>query len=318
MINCKNCNTEFDGAFCPNCGTKAEITAEVNTTVSSEPSAEAVFEPAENVQSTTTVEAPQAFTMPQQTVNTQQTAPQQPSSSPYSQQAVPVQPSKAGLTIKQTINVIKNFFTKNVADSVCAQHGEKLPIWIVLLSLPAVLSAFSGLIHCDVPALDILGALSTPYSIYMGRLGYFVAGILYTALLVASFFTVIYFYGKVIRKKNVTFTGCANLVSSAFLPITVVSAGYLLLGSNVDIAFTVAFVMFIMLLYKGLVNILQDEKPIFWSFMLLIVISLAVYSVASLVLSVPGFINNSVNTSYNLFDSIFNNYNNYSDFYFNY
>lgn len=317
MINCKNCNTEFNGAFCPNCGTKAEITPEVTPVVTPEPSTETVFEPTENTQNVTTVESSQAFTMPQQTVNTQQTAPQQPVANPYSQQSVPVQTSKAELTIKQTISVVKNFFTKNVADSVTAQYEEKLPIWIVLLSLPAVLSALSGLIHCDVPALDILGTLSTPYSIYMDRLGYFFAGALYTALFVASFFIVIYFYGKVIRKKSITFTGCANLVSSAFLPITIISAGYLLLGSNVEIAFSVAFVMFIMLLYKGLVNILQDEKPIFWSFMLLVVISLAIYSLASLVLSVPGFINNSVNASHNLFDSFFNNFNNYPDFYFN-
>lgn len=305
MSICKNCNTEFNGGdFCPQCGTKIE--AEIIETVA-EPAEEVVTEQIEEVTEAVQTEEPveestaEVFKLPPQP--TPFTPPVQPAS----------QPSKLNATINQAFSVIKNFFSKNIVDAVSAQYAEKLNIWIILLALPAIFSAISGVIHYENPAVELLNFFSGKYNIALGRFGYLVAGFFLALALEASFVLSFYFYGK-IMKKNLTFTGCANLVSAAYLPMTGISAAYVLCGSGVDIAFIVAFAMFVALLHKGIEKAFNDEKPVFWSFFLTVLVSLAVFTVAAAVISVPSWIVDAVNEATKPAEEIINNYDYFSEF----
>jgi len=309
MNICKNCNTEFSGGdFCPQCGEKYQEIQVMETVV--EPVAEAIAETVEETQEAVQVEeevaenTAEVFTLPPQPV--QSFAPVQPVN----------KPSKVNATLNQVGNVIKNFFSKNVADAVTAQYEEKLPIWIVLLALPAIFSAISGFIHYENPAMDLLGFLSANYNVALGRFGYLVSGLLFALAFELIFVFAFYLYGKTL-KKDLSLTGCANLVASAYLPMTVVSAAYVLCGSGVDIAFLVAFGMFVVLLHKGIEKALVD-KPVFWSFFLVVLISLAAFTIASAIISVPAWIIDAINEASEPAQDIMENYDYFSDFPFYY
>lgn len=310
MNICKNCNTEFSGGdFCPQCGTKIEEIQAVEAAL--EPTEEAVTEQIEEVtQAVETQEAAEentqeVFTLPPQPVPV--VTPVQPIA----------QPSKFNATINQAVSVIKNFFSKNAVDAVSAQYGEKLNIWVILLALPAIFSAISGLIHYESPAVDLLNFFSAKYNIVFGRFGYMISGFFFALALELSFVFVFYFYSK-ISKKDMSLTGCANLVSAAYLPMTVISAAYVLCGSGVDIVFAVAFVMFVFLLHKGIEKAFNDEKPVFWSFFLAVVVALAVFTVAAAVISVPAWIIDKINEVSQPAQDIMNNYDYFSEFPFYY
>lgn len=306
---CKNCNIETDGNFCPHCGAPVE---EIPVT---EPVTEIPPQPEEFPE--TVVEATEPPVTVEPEVPTSQPTPSPYSQPIYSQPIQPVAKSndfQAGF--KQVLNVIKNFFSKNIVEAITAQYGEQLNIWLILLAIPALLSAIGGVIHYANPAVELLNFFNCRYSFIFGRFGYLVYGFLLSIVLEMAFVIVVFFYGKIIRKKDISFKGCANLVTSAYLPMVVITAAYAIFGSTVEFAFLVAFAMFIALLQQGVHKILGDEKPAFWSFFLLIVISLAVFSVASSVLSIPGFIADAVSATTSKVEDIFNQYgNNYGNYY---
>ena len=277
---CKNCNAELNGAaFCPHCGTKAER--------------ETVQQTAPPVQETVAYAQ-----QPQQTYA--QPAPQ------------PAQPSAFAMMFKQSFNVIKNFFSKNIVDAVTCQYAEKLNIWIVLLSIPALLCAISGCIHYDTTATDILSIAAMPYSAAFGRVGWFFAGMFFSLALEFSFVIVLFLYSKLIKKKPLSFTASANLVAAAYLPITVVSASYVVLGSNMGVALLIAVIMFVYLLQKGMQKAFDEEKAPFWSFYLFVAAAIATFIIASAVISVPGWISNAAYSVSSPLESLFDSYNYYS------
>lgn len=297
---CKNCNYELNGsAFCPQCGKKAE-TQETATI----PTAEQLQPADQNENIETTVNAPAYQTNETDSCATAQFDSAQ--QNPVPQQPIQSQPSAFSLTIKHSFNVIKNFFSKNVVDAISAQHEEKLKIWIILFAIPALFSAISSCIHYSSPVMDFIRFFNTPYSPGSTRISFFFSGLLYALAFEFSFVIVLFLYSRLIKKKPLSFNNCANLVSSAFLPITVVSLSYIVLGSNLGIANSIAFLMFIALLHKGLQKAFNENGG-FWIFYLVVAVAIVTFILVSFIISTPAWITNTIN-NLNPYSSIFDSY----------
>ncbi len=200
-----------------------------------------------------------------------------------------IQPTGFALTLTQAFRVIKYFFSKNVLDAVTAQYREKLNIWAVLLTISSLVSALSMTVSYGITEGRSLGAGSAFVDLSMNNVETFIVALAISIGTGITYSLALMFYFKAIEVET-RFKPCANLVMSAYIPITlmhaanIISFGYLFAaGFGTE---QIGFAFFAIMLFIGVRRITGGKKPL-WSFILMLGIAAAVAIVVGMIVSSP-------------------------------
>lgn len=304
---CEKCGSPLnEQGVCPVCTANENAQPPVEQTVSNntvdDGYAEVVYEPKkEPVYNTIDVDQPNTGEYSQSYTAQQDAQP-------------PVQaPSKFVETVKQTLNIIKCFFSKNTADALSDQYMENLPVWTFLLGLPAIFTAISTTVLYDSIVNSVYQLIGIDITNFFSGVGVFFLALVFVAVMEASYVFAVYFYLKIMKKK-LSLNRTANFVASAYLPVAVTALISLLfcawMPAITTVIDSIATVGFVIILSEGIRKILGRDKPVFWGVLALFAAAIIAAAVVIAVIMIPVIVVKVVSfvSSQTYSNSLFSNY----------
>lgn len=289
---CTKCGAELnEDGLCPNCSAgQAESAAEETAPVINE----------ENTQPTTT-EPEQPEEAPVQTepeAETQVSEDNKPENSVEPPQAtvdIPpaevadVQPSKFYYAFRQVGKLLGHFFSKRTVDTISDQYSERLPIWVILLPVCAIISALSMTLSFDATHGLSIGAGSLFSGMKLSGLEVFLISFAMSVAVEFVYSIAVIIFLKSFKIKT-SFKSAANLTLSAYIAVSIIDLfNILTIGFFKSESTTLSgfgMIAFILLLYLGITKVLDGKKP-FWSFFLMMTCASIAALIVALVVTCP-------------------------------
>ena len=271
---CISCGAELDeNGNCPNCAPNAA------------PSEEVADKPAEATPAVpVNLESDEGFGNAEIIYEPQQYEREEPAPAENR-----VQPSKFYFTFKQVGNIFKHFFSKHTVDAISAQYNEILPIWAIMLPLCAIIDAFSALLSYDSSGGRSVGLGNLFTDMSMSYFEVFIVSLAVSVSTLFAFSFGVKIYMKALKKPG-NFKSAANLTSCAHIPFSLISLFNIVtvgwFSSEYSLITTFGYIAFGILLYIGIIKVLDNKKP-FWSFFLMMTCVFFGLTVIALVLSSP-------------------------------
>lgn len=194
--------------------------------------------------------------------------------------------TKFPLTVKQVWNVIKGFCSKDAVNIIANQYEEKLPIWVILLPVYALLGAVSATVSFNATGTFnsyITSVLGTKTSFGSGEVFFSMFALNLTSALAISLGVRSFIK---FHKGDGHFLSSANLVTASYLPVmfvfgfNIVTVGAT--SSVLDSVLNLAEIASIMLVFAGISKALNGKKPL-WSFFLMIIIASVVAVIVAMI-----------------------------------
>ena len=285
---CDKCGAELlENGACPNClkeqdEPKAEQTAPETkeNTKQEEPSAEEVKseQPKE--------ESAQAKT---QTPEEESKAAEQNVVEIPQSEVKDVQPSKFYYAFIRVGELLGRFFSKRAVDTIIKQYNDPLPIWVILLPVCAVISAISMTLSFDATHGLSIGAGNLFSGMKLSGLEVFLISFAMSIAVEFVYSLAVMIFLRLFKVKS-KFKESANLTMSAYIAVSlidlfnIITIGYF--KSEMTTLASFGMIAFILLLYLGIIKVLEDKKP-FWSFFLMMTCASLAALVAALVVTCP-------------------------------
>jgi uncharacterized Zn finger protein (UPF0148 family) len=278
---CEKCGAALDEkGICPNC---AEAAAEDNTPETKEVKKEVKEEAAQEAKKTAPNDEPQE-------------------SRTVAAQAESDENSKFTLTAKQTLNVIKGFFSRNAVDTIASQYSDEVPIWSILLPVYVVISAISATATYNSRGYydSQITAMLKGVNFGAGEVFFLNLALALITMFVMSFAVRIFIK---MHKGDGHFNMSANLVTAAQLPVMMIGLFNVITGGVISGVLASADVLVdcasYMLIFAGISKALGGKKPI-WSFFLMIICATAAAVVITVFVASPVIFSR---VAYSLMDS---------------